>query len=54
MSKLGKKLIEATKEAVRIARGEADPASYKVHVQADVEKIRNDRSPQGKAAVLDR
>jgi hypothetical protein len=32
MSKLGKRLIKALKEARAIARGEADPATYRVHV----------------------
>jgi putative transcriptional regulator len=32
MSKLGKKLIAAANEGVAIARGEADPASYRLHV----------------------
>jgi len=37
MSKFGKRLIGAAKEARRIARGEADPHSYIVHVPADVD-----------------
>jgi putative transcriptional regulator len=42
MSKLGKKLIKAAKEGRAIARGEADPATYKVFVPAkiDVKAIR--------------
>ena len=32
MSKLGKKLIAAAKEGVAIARGEADPKTFKVNV----------------------
>jgi putative transcriptional regulator len=42
MSKLGKKLIAAAREGVAIARGEADPATYRVHVPAkiDVAKMR--------------
>jgi putative transcriptional regulator len=42
MSKLGKRLIKAAREARAIARGEADPATYRVHVSADidVQKIR--------------
>src|SRR6266851_5743677 len=42
MSKLGKRLIEAAREGRAIARGEADPATYRVHVPAeiDVRKIR--------------
>ena len=37
MSKLGKKLIAATKEGIAIARGEADPASYRLHVPAKID-----------------
>jgi putative transcriptional regulator len=37
MSKLGKKLIAAAKEGVAIARGEADPASYRLHVPAKID-----------------
>ena len=42
MSKLGKRLIKAADEARAIARGEADPSTYRVHVPADVDvrKIR--------------
>ncbi len=42
MSKLGKRLIAAADEALAIARGEADPATYNVYVPADVDvrKIR--------------
>jgi putative transcriptional regulator len=42
MSKLGKRLIKAADEALAIARGEADPKTYRVHVPAkiDVRKIR--------------
>lgn len=42
MSKLGKKLLKAAEEANAIARGEADPATYRVFVPADVDaaKIR--------------
>jgi putative transcriptional regulator len=36
MSKLGKRLIEAAREGVAIARGEADPTTYRVHVPAEV------------------
>jgi putative transcriptional regulator len=32
MSKLGKKLIAAAREGVAIARGEADPETYRLHV----------------------
>ena len=43
MSKLGERLIKAAKEGRAIVRGEADPATYRVHVPAevDVRKIRN-------------
>jgi putative transcriptional regulator len=37
MSTLGKRLIAAAKEARQIARGEADPATYRVHVPADID-----------------
>ncbi len=37
MSKLGKKLIAAAKEGIAIARGEADPKTYKVSVPASVD-----------------
>lgn len=42
MSKLGKKLIAAAKEGVAIARGEADPKTYKVSVpkSVDVKAVR--------------
>jgi putative transcriptional regulator len=42
MSKLGKRLIQAARESRAIARGEADPKTYRVHVPAeiDVRKIR--------------
>jgi len=42
MSALGKRLIKAAKNARKIARGEADPASFHVHVPTtlDVQKIR--------------
>jgi len=36
MSKLGKQLISAAKEAVAIARGEANPSTYRVHVPAEI------------------
>ena len=43
MSKAGEKLIRAAKQARSIARGEADPESYEVHVpeQVDVRAIRS-------------
>ena len=37
MSKLGKKLIAAAKEGVAIARGEADPKTFKVNVPVSVD-----------------
>jgi putative transcriptional regulator len=42
MSKLGKRLLKAAKSARSIARGEADPTTYEVHVPAkvDVRSIR--------------
>lgn len=36
MSKLGKKLITAAKEGIAIARGEADPKTYRVHIPSRV------------------
>lgn len=36
MSKMGKRLIQGAKEALAIARGEADPATYRVYVPADI------------------
>jgi len=36
MSKLGKRLIKAADEALAIARGEADPNTYRVHVPTRV------------------
>jgi putative transcriptional regulator len=42
MCKLGKRLINAAKSAQAIAKGEADPKTYRVHVPAhlDVRAIR--------------
>jgi putative transcriptional regulator len=37
MSKLGKRLIAAAKEARAIARGEADPRTYRIHVPAEID-----------------
>ena len=37
MTKLGKKLIAAAHEGIAIARGEADPATYRVHIPAKVD-----------------
>ncbi len=36
MTTLGKRLIKAAREGRAIVRGEADPATYKVHVPARV------------------
>jgi putative transcriptional regulator len=43
MTTLGKRLIQAAEEARTIARGEADPSTYRVHVPADIDvkAIRN-------------
>ena len=42
MSKLGKKLIAAAHEGIAIARGEADPETYRVHIprRVDVAALR--------------
>jgi putative transcriptional regulator len=42
MSNLGKRLIKAAKNARAIARGDADPSTYRVHlpVELNVQKIR--------------
>lgn len=42
MSKLGNRLLRAAREGRAIARGEADPSTYRVHVptEVDVRKIR--------------
>jgi putative transcriptional regulator len=41
MTKLGKRLIAAAKEAHAIARGEADPSTYRIHVpNVDVKELR--------------
>ena len=37
MSTLGKRLIKAAKEARTIARGKADPKSFRVHMPADID-----------------
>jgi putative transcriptional regulator len=36
VTKLGKRLIEAAKQAHAIARGEADPSTYRIHVPYEV------------------
>ena len=37
MSKLGKKLIAAAEQGVAIARGKADPATYRLHLPAKID-----------------
>ncbi|SFU83235.1 putative transcriptional regulator [Methylobacterium sp. 174MFSha1.1] len=37
MTTFGSRLIQSAREAVAIARGEADPATYRVHVPAEVD-----------------
>lgn len=37
MSKLGRKLIRAAKEARTIARGKAKASSYRIHLPADID-----------------
>jgi putative transcriptional regulator len=37
MSSLGKRLLKSAKEARAIARGEADPSTYRVHVPLDID-----------------
>ena len=37
MSKLGRKLIAAAREGVAIARGKADPTTYRMHVPAKID-----------------
>ncbi|KAB0267823.1 helix-turn-helix domain-containing protein [Microvirga brassicacearum] len=37
MTTLGKRLIQAAEDARTIARGEADPSTYRVHVPADID-----------------
>jgi putative transcriptional regulator len=37
MASLGKRLLQAAQEARAIARGEADPSTYKVHVPAEID-----------------
>jgi putative transcriptional regulator len=47
MSRIGKRLIAAAREARAIARGEADPKTYRVYVAAkmNVKKTRKKRRP---------
>jgi putative transcriptional regulator len=37
MTSLGKRLIQAAEQSRKIARGEADPSTYKVHVPAEID-----------------
>lgn len=37
MSSLGKRLIASAKEARQIARGKADPSTYRIHVPTDID-----------------
>jgi putative transcriptional regulator len=37
MASRGKRLLQAAEEARAIARGEADPSTYKVHVPAEID-----------------
>ena len=37
MTKLGKDLIKAAKEARAIARGEAEPGTYRVHIPLEID-----------------
>jgi putative transcriptional regulator len=43
MTTLGKRLLKSMDEAIAIARGEADPSTYRVHVPAsiDVKAVRH-------------
>ena len=41
MSKLGKRLIQAAREGVAIARGELDPSIYRVHHDDDADAGRS-------------
>jgi putative transcriptional regulator len=46
MSKLGKRLIRAADEALDIARGAADPSTYRIHVAKRI-NVRAIRKRQG-------
>jgi putative transcriptional regulator len=37
MSKLGKRMLQSIAEARAIARGEADPATYRIHVPSEID-----------------
>lgn len=45
MSRLGEKLIAALNEGIAIARGEADPATYRVHMPIGVPSATGSRCP---------
>jgi putative transcriptional regulator len=47
VSKLGKRLIKAARETRTIARGEADPRTYQVHVPAEIDVQRGRATPSG-------
>jgi antitoxin ParD1/3/4 len=51
MSKLGKRLIDAADEALSIARGKADPATYRTHVTAELLEERKRRRAALHAAI---
>lgn len=40
MSRLGKRMIQAMEEAIAIAEGRADPATYVVHHPVDIKALR--------------
>ncbi|TXM63974.1 helix-turn-helix domain-containing protein [Methylobacterium sp. WL120] len=37
MTTFGSRLVQSAREAVAIAKGEADPATYRIHVPADID-----------------
>ena len=47
MTEAGKRLIEAANEALAIARGEADPATYVVHAPPETVDVRAIRKEMG-------
>jgi hypothetical protein len=52
MSKAGKSLVEAAKQAVAISRGEADPSTFRVHVPDGMGGLRLVEDPEEKLAVV--
>ena len=40
MTKAGEEIIQGIREAIEIARGEADPRTYRVHLPADIDSRR--------------